>query len=42
MDADKIIVLENGIIAEQGSHKELIKKNGLYLEMWLRQQEQLN
>ncbi len=42
IDADKIIVLENGIIAEQGSHKELIKKNGLYAEMWLRQQEQLN
>ncbi len=42
IDADKIIVLENGIIAEQGSHKQLIKKNGLYAEMWLRQQEQLN
>ena len=42
IDADKIIVLENGIIAEQGSHKELIKKNGLYAEMWLRQLEQLN
>ena len=42
IDADKIIVLENGIIVEQGSHKELIKKNGLYAEMWLRQQEQLN
>ena len=42
IDADKLIVLENGIIAEQGSHKELIKKNGLYAEMWLRQQEQLN
>ena len=42
IDADKIIVLENGIIAEQGSHKELIKKNGLYAEMWLRQQEKLN
>ena len=42
IDADKIIVLENGTIAEQGSHKELINKNGLYAEMWLRQQEQLN
>ena len=41
IDADKIIVLENGTIAEQGSHKELIKKNGLYAEMWMRQQEQL-
>jgi ATP-binding cassette subfamily B protein len=41
IDADKIIVLENGTIAEQGSHKELVKKNGLYAEMWMRQQEQL-
>ena len=41
IDADKIIVLENGTIAEQGSHKELIKKNSLYAEMWKRQQEQL-
>ena len=41
IDADKIIVLENGTIAEQGSHKELIKKKGLYAEMWMRQQEQL-
>ena len=41
IDADNIIVLENGTIAEQGSHKELIKKNSLYAEMWMRQQEQL-
>ena len=41
IDADKIIVLENGTIAEQGSHKDLLKKNGLYAEMWMRQQEQL-
>ena len=41
IDADKIIVLENGTIAEQGSHKDLINKNGLYAEMWMRQQEQL-
>ena len=41
IDADKIIVLENGTIAEQGSHQELIKINGLYAEMWMRQQEQL-
>ena len=39
IDADKIIVLDNGSIVEQGSHKELIKKNGLYAEMWMRQQE---
>ena len=39
IDADKIIVLENGKIAEQGTHKELLQKNGLYAEMWIRQQE---
>ncbi len=39
IDADKIIVLENGKIAEQGTHKELLLKNGLYAEMWMRQQE---
>ena len=39
IDADKIIVLENGKIAEQGTHKELLQKNGLFAEMWMRQQE---
>ena len=39
IDADKIIVLENGKIGEQGTHKELLLKNGLYAEMWMRQQE---
>ncbi|SNX54691.1 ABC transporter ATP-binding protein [Thermoanaerobacterium sp. RBIITD] len=29
-DADEIIVLENGSIVERGTHKELIKKRGLY------------
>ena len=41
IDANKIIVLEKGKIAEQGTHKELLQKNGLYAEMWMRQQEQL-
>ena len=42
IDANKIIVLEKGKIAEQGTHKELLQKNGLYAEMWMRQQEQSN
>lgn len=34
MYADKIIVLKNGKILEQGSHKELIKRNGYYKEVY--------
>ncbi|MEO8822695.1 MAG: ABC transporter ATP-binding protein [Ginsengibacter sp.] len=37
---DKIIVLEDGTIAEQGTHQSLLDKNGLYAEMYKRQQEQ--
>lgn len=32
--ADHIIMLENGRIAEQGTHEELLKKNGQYAQMW--------
>lgn len=32
--ADKIIVLDNGKISEQGSHKELIAGGGFYARMW--------
>ena len=32
--ADKIIVLDKGQIIEQGSHEELIKKNGKYSELY--------
>ncbi len=31
-NADKIIVMENGKIAEQGTHKELMQLNGIYKE----------
>lgn len=34
MDADEILVLENGKIGERGTHGELIKKNGLYAKLW--------
>lgn len=35
---DKIILLEEGKIAEQGTHESLLRQNGLYAEMYQRQQ----
>jgi len=32
--ADQILVMEEGRIAERGSHEELLEKNGLYASMW--------
>jgi ATP-binding cassette subfamily B protein len=40
VDADEIVVLDQGRIAEQGNHIALIAKRGLYAEMWARQQEE--
>jgi ATP-binding cassette subfamily B protein len=39
VDADEIIVLQEGSIAERGSHAQLIALDGLYAEMWRRQSE---
>ena len=39
-DFDKILVLEDGQIIETGNHSELLSKNGLYAELYNRQQEQ--
>ncbi len=38
--ADQIVVLDGGRIAERGSHAELLRRDGLYAEMWARQAEQ--
>ena len=34
---DRLIVLENGRIIEQGTHNELLEKNGVYARFWSRQ-----
>ena len=39
IDADQILVLDNGYIIERGTHQELIALNGTYTAMWLRQQQ---
>ena len=38
--ADTIIVLDKGQVAEQGSHRELLQRRGLYAAMWERQAQE--
>ncbi|GGB27004.1 ABC transporter ATP-binding protein [Sphingomonas metalli] len=35
--ADRIVVLDEGRVAEMGSHAELLRRDGLYAAMWARQ-----
>jgi ATP-binding cassette subfamily B protein len=37
--ADEIIVLDEGIIVERGTHQQLLAQGGLYASMWNRQRE---
>jgi len=39
INADEIVVLDRGRVAERGRHGELLARNGLYADMWRRQQE---
>ena len=39
-DCDKIIVLKNGLICEEGTHDELYRKGGEYKTLWDKQTEQ--
>jgi len=39
VNADEIIVLRDGLIAERGTHTALLIRNGLYSQMWNRQRE---
>lgn len=40
VDADGILVMENGTIVEQGTHSHLLQKDGHYAQMWALQQKQ--
>ena len=40
-NADNIIVLDNGEIAETGNHKKLLELNGLYSNLWKQQEKNI-
>jgi ATP-binding cassette subfamily B protein len=37
VNSDVILVLDNGRVAESGTHEELLERGGLYADMWYRQ-----
>ncbi|MEM6476761.1 MAG: ABC transporter ATP-binding protein/permease [Pseudomonadota bacterium] len=41
-DADHILVLDQGELAESGNHDELLERGGLYAEMWAQQANEKN
>ena len=40
-DSDIIFVLRDGVVAEQGTHSELLEQKGLYAELWSAQEVSL-
>ncbi|MFN8925914.1 MAG: metal ABC transporter permease, partial [Rhodospirillales bacterium] len=39
IDADEILVLDDGRIVERGRHHDLLRLDGVYAALWRRQQE---
>ena len=39
-EADRIVVLEQGSVVEQGTHDDLLARNGRYAQLWQRQQSE--
>jgi len=39
INADQILVLREGLVAERGTHYQLLAQDGLYAQMWNRQRE---
>lgn len=40
IDADQILVIDNGHIIERGNHTQLVARNGIYAQMWELQQHE--
>ncbi len=40
VDADQILVMDEGRIVERGTHRELLERGGAYFHMWVLQQEE--
>ncbi len=41
VDADRIVVLEAGVVVEEGTHAELLARGGRYAQMWNRQAHEI-
>jgi ABC-type transport system involved in Fe-S cluster assembly fused permease/ATPase subunit len=37
VDADQILVMDQGVLVEQGQHDELLQRGGVYAQMWAAQ-----